>query len=103
LLLLENIVDPIEEDAFIAVASKILARKRYEGNHWDDVIIKYKEVDFGQHLSRLDQSDSNVRIIQKALTRIKSIIPKELGREEMRFQSPHIIDLAPDGWIGKVW
>lgn len=101
LLLLEDIVTPDEEDAFISIATKILARKKYEGNHWDDVIIKYKEVDFGQHLNRLDQTLPEVVLVNSAVTKVQSRIEEALKRSNMEFQSPHVIDLAPDGWIGK--
>lgn len=101
LLLLEDIVTPEEEDAFISIATKILARKKYEGNHWDDVIIKYKEVDFGHHLNRLDQSLPEVVRVNSAITKVKSRIQEALNRSSMEFQSSHVIDLAPDGWIGK--
>lgn len=101
LALLENVIDAEEEAVLIKIVSQILARKRYEGNHWDDVIVKYKEVDLGSHLKRLNQTDPDMVIIQSILTRLKDRISKELQRNSIPFQSPHVIDLASDGWIGK--
>jgi hypothetical protein len=89
------------------------------GNHWDDVIVKYKEVDLEMHLDRAVNGQygseglfakKNVSLVQFKLDNFSAVLRNALSREpfnlsdedtqEMLFQSAHVIDLAEDGWIG---
>ncbi|RYH14506.1 hypothetical protein EON65_33485, partial [archaeon] len=66
------------------------------GNHWDDVISKYKEVDSALY----KQPDS----VQAILTKVENFIKTRMHVENddcLKFISPHLIDLAPEGHIGK--
>jgi hypothetical protein len=68
----------------------------HEGNHWDDVISRYKEVDTGNY----QRTEDVVNIFNKVLSIIQSNM-NILHNESKIFMSPHLIDLAPDGYIGK--
>ena len=61
------------------------------GNHWDDVISKYKEVDLGNY--KLPDNVTSV------FDRVKALINVKLN-EEIKYISPHVIDLAEDGYTG---
>lgn len=64
----------------------------FPGNHWDDVITKYKEVDLANY-----KIPQDVGIV---FEKIRSLISKELSFKN-DFLTPHVIDLAKDGRIGK--
>jgi hypothetical protein len=62
------------------------------GNHWDDVITRYKEVDLANY-----KIPENVDAV---FEKIRKLIKKEILFEK-EFLTPHVIDLAKDGRIGK--
>lgn len=65
------------------------------GSHWDDVISRYKEVD-SANFRRSDE-------VTALLSKIESIVKEHmqiLHDDSSKFISPHLIDLAPDGYIG---
>ncbi|RLN11002.1 hypothetical protein BBJ28_00019077 [Nothophytophthora sp. Chile5] len=83
-------LDVITEDEEQVVAdecSKILRRRRYEEDHWDSVIVKFKEME------RSRWSTETQRILQKL--RDAAILPKGLDY----FPAVHVIELAEDGFI----
>ncbi|KAK1944541.1 Alpha-ketoglutarate-dependent dioxygenase alkB 7 [Phytophthora citrophthora] len=87
---LQVMLDIITEDEEKVVAdecSRILKRRRYEEDHWDNVIIKFKEME------RSRWSTETQRILQKV--REAAILPKELTY----FPAVHVIELAEDGYI----
>ncbi|EEY68255.1 uncharacterized protein PITG_04676 [Phytophthora infestans T30-4] len=87
---LQIMLDVITEDEEKVLAdecSRILKRRRYEEDHWDNVIIKFKEME------RSRWSTETQRILQKV--REVAILPKELTY----FPAVHVIELAEDGYI----
>jgi hypothetical protein len=113
LQLFNDVISEEEEYRIIAYLNPVLARKRYEGelhviiitnasshgdifkgNHWDDVIAKYKEIELS----------SNYKVpfeIESIFRRIEGQIEVALKRDKIHFMSPHVIDLARDGHIGE--
>ncbi|KAJ1425053.1 hypothetical protein B484DRAFT_480399 [Ochromonadaceae sp. CCMP2298] len=91
LILLEDAIDADAERTLSAFLEPLLSRKRYEGNHWDDVIQLYKEVELSNY-----KVPDDVRDI---LASVQRTIERRLGGE-IHFLSPHVIDLAPEGFIG---
>eukprot|EP01031_Cornospumella_fuschlensis_P037160 gene37160-45102_t len=95
LQLFHEIITVDEEAVLMKWIDPIMKRKRYEGNHWDDVISKYKEVDSSWH-----KPPDNVYAI---LNKIEGFIKENMyirNEESLKFISPHLIDLAPEGSIG---
>ncbi|KAL4095342.1 hypothetical protein PRIC1_008716 [Phytophthora ramorum] len=87
---LQVVLDVITEDEEQVVAdecSRILRRRRYEEDHWDNAIVKFKEME------RSRWSTETQRILQKV--REAAILPKELKY----FPAVHVIELAEDGYI----
>ncbi|OWZ21895.1 hypothetical protein PHMEG_0003476 [Phytophthora megakarya] len=87
---LQLMLDVITEDEEKVVAdecSRILKRRRYEEDHWDNVIIKFKEME------RSRWSTETRNILDKV--REAAIVPKELNY----FPAVHVIELAEDGYI----
>ncbi|CAH0487517.1 unnamed protein product [Peronospora farinosa] len=83
-------LDVITKDEELLVAdecSRILKRRRYEENHWDNAIVKFKEME------RSRWSTETLRVLQKV--REATILPKELNY----FPAVHVIELAEDGYI----
>jgi len=87
----QNVIDAAEEKQIVDFLNPVLARRRYEGNHWDDVITKYKEID----LAKYPIPDQ----IQSIFDKIRNHIRKEVSFEK-EFLTPHVIDLSKDGHIG---
>ncbi|ETI38507.1 hypothetical protein F443_15787 [Phytophthora nicotianae P1569] len=85
-LMLDVITDD-EEKVLSDECARILKRRRFEENHWDDVIIKYKEME------RSRWSTETQRILQKV--REVAILPRDLTY----FPAVHVIELAEDGYI----
>ena len=118
LQLLQNVVSEKEHEILINYLSTLLKRRKYEGqlaklhyfllsndtsvinfdvgNHWDDVISQYKEIE----LSRKSLPDEIAAIMDN----LQSIITKSqihsINRFEPTFLQPHVIDLAQSGHIG---
>jgi len=86
-----NIINEFEEKMIMEFLNPVLARRKYEGNHWDDVITKYKEID----LANYPIPDH----VQEIFEKIRAHIRKE-AKFEHEFLTPHVIDLAKDGHIG---
>ncbi|GMF63813.1 unnamed protein product [Phytophthora fragariaefolia] len=87
---LQVLLDVITEDEELVVAdecTRILKRRRYEEGHWDNVIVKFKEME------RSRWSAETQRVLDKV--REASILPKDLDY----FPAVHVIELAEDGYI----
>ncbi|CAI5743038.1 unnamed protein product [Peronospora destructor] len=87
---LQIMLDVITKDEELVVAdecSHILKRRRYEEDHWDNAIVKFKEME------RFRWSAETLRVLQKI--REAAILPKELNY----FPAVHVIELAEDGYI----
>jgi hypothetical protein len=92
LILLEDAINEDDERTLNKFLEPVLSRKRYEGNHWDDVIQLYKEIE----LSNYKVPDN----VTEILASVQQKIERKLGGE-ISFLSPHVIDLAAEGFIGK--
>ncbi|CAI5732932.1 unnamed protein product [Hyaloperonospora brassicae] len=87
---LQVVLDVVTEDEERLVADECtsrLRRRRYEENHWDNVIVKFKEME------RSRWSAETLRILQKV--REAAVLPQELNY----FPAVHVIELAEDGYI----
>ena len=62
------------------------------GNHWDDVILQYKELELGPNNKVPDQ-------VKAIMTKVQRRIEESIGHSAT-FLSPHVIDLSADGYIG---
>jgi hypothetical protein len=69
----------------------ILNVARRVGQHWDDVIQHYKELELVNYRG----SEAVARILRGVENRIASMLQKEI-----KFLPPHVIDLAAEGYIG---
>ncbi|TMW68250.1 hypothetical protein Poli38472_005718 [Pythium oligandrum] len=87
LLVMPEVLTEQEEQIVSDECIKLLRRRRYEEDHWDSVIIKFKEME------RSRWSAETARILDKV--RQAPIIPQDL----VYFPPVHVIDLAEDGYI----
>ena len=70
-----------------------LARLRVlAGNHWDDVIQQYKELE----LANYKVNDTVQSILDEVQDKINKVM-----EESIVFLPPHVIDLSAEGSIGK--
>lgn len=95
LQLYHDIITKDEEELLLLHFDTIFNRKRYEGNHWDDVIQKYKEIELNHNQTSIP-IDVN-RIIAKISDIIKSNCSDSIP--DMLLLSPHVIDLHSEGEI----
>jgi hypothetical protein len=92
-----EVISANEEQQLLKFLSPLLARRQYEGAHWDSVISKYKEIELSPKSYRIPPN------IQEILERMRNLIKEKLKaskKEDVSFLNPHIIDLAEDGHIG---
>jgi hypothetical protein len=90
-----EVISRDEEEMIVKYLAPILARRRYEGNHWDAVISKYKEIELINSYRIPPQ-------VQSTFDRLLDLIREKCQLEKnSTFLSPHVIDLAEDGHIGK--
>lgn len=82
-----DVITEDEEKVLSDECSRILKRRRFEEDHWDNVIVKFKEME------RSRWSSETQRILQKV--RKAAILPQELTY----FPAVHVIELAEDGYI----
>jgi hypothetical protein len=61
------------------------------GNHWDDVIQQYKELEMSNYKAPAEVAAA-IKGVEK---RIESVLAKPIS-----FLPPHVIELSQDGWIG---
>nr|CCA14248.1 conserved hypothetical protein [Albugo laibachii Nc14] len=87
LKLMEEVITQEEEDLLVEECGKYLKRRRMEGNHWDQVIVDFKEME------RSKWSKDSSRIFDKI--RSLPILPKML----QYFPALHVIELAETGYI----
>jgi hypothetical protein len=93
-LIKENIISDLEEQAITRLLQTKLQRKRYEGNHWDSVITKYKETELPLG-ARLQDT-----VVASAMNKVVKFLREATQNLNMDIQTPHVVDLAPDGFIG---
>jgi len=87
LRVMEDIITEDEERVVADEGMKILKRRRYEEDHWDQVIVKFKEME------RSRWSTETKRVLDRI--REAPILPQGLSY----FPAVHVIDLAEDGYI----
>ena len=92
LLIIPEIITEAEEEAIVLFVNPKLQRKRYEGDHWDSVISKYKETEMS--LTKMPTE------VSRAVERITSLIRYTTGFNQMAMMPPHVLDLSADGFIG---
>lgn len=92
LLIVPDIISENEEESILEFVKPKLQRKRYEGDHWDSVITKYKETEMSS--TKVPDSVNNV------IKRLSDIIKESTGESLMQILPPHVLDLAADGYIG---
>jgi hypothetical protein len=93
LLIVPDIISEKEEESILEFVKPKLRRKRYEGDHWDSVITKYKET---------EMSSTNVpNSVNDVIKRLSDLIKDSTAQPMMQILPPHILDLAADGYIGK--
>ena len=93
LILVPDFITVAQENALERFVAPKLRRKRYDGDHWDSVISKYKETE----ISMTENDDEITRII----VHTQSFIKSSVGPSDMVLSPPHVIDLSADGCIGK--
>jgi alkylated DNA repair protein alkB homolog 7 len=87
LLVMPELITEDEERVVADECAQLLKRRRYEVNHWDQVIIKFKEME------RSKWSAETARVLDKV--RAAPVLPTDLTYRP----SVHVIDLAEDGYI----
>ena len=93
LLVIPDIISESEEAAIVSFVQPKLQRKRYEGDHFDGVISKYKETE----MSVINAPGA----ISMAMERIKGVIRETTGVHDMAMMPPHVLDLSAEGFIGE--
>jgi alkylated DNA repair protein alkB family protein 7 len=91
--LIKDVISEEEEATLIEYISSLLKRKRYEGEHWDSVIVRYKELEL--HEGRVMPEGVHV-----VLDRLAKTIKDAYERPVESLQPPHVIDLDSAGRIG---
>lgn len=82
LVLVENFISEEEHSLLVGLCNRKLKRVEFESSHFDSVIRNYRESTF-----------TDLEEKAPAVTRIKQLMP------DVRWQTPHILQLAADGEI----
>ena len=85
-----------EEKAFMEILGPKFQRRRYEGDHWDSVIVAYKET---QLPSLVENPEGYPPVLKSALQRIEAFLRKTTQVENMEILPYHVVDLSNDGHI----
>ena len=99
LLIIPDVISEGAHDRFVKElrASSRLRRKKYEFDHWDNVIVGYREL--GIELNEWSQeSQLEITAIQHQL---EEFLETEKGKlqTDIQFLAPHVIDLKRGGYI----
>ena len=95
--LLPNAISEEEEQALVAYLDPLLRRKRYEGDHWDSVIVQYKEAELRPISAR---GVPMPPLVAAVLSRLHKVISANYRFPVPELQLPHAIDLSREGFIG---
>eukprot|EP00040_Diaphanoeca_grandis_P002289 m.21126 g.21126 ORF g.21126 m.21126 type:complete len:284 (+) comp13268_c0_seq1:86-937(+) len=88
---LQNAVTSAEAEILVNSFAKKLKRKRYEGDHWDGVIINYREFEMGNKEWKPEANE--------IIERLKQNIRDFVGAPFEFLPRTHILDLHENGWI----
>lgn len=99
LSLFYDVITPQEEEKVLAYLTPLLAKRRYEGAHWDSVITRYKEIEL--HPPFDSQATNAYEEVENILNKVRNNIREQCQEPDLKFLSTHCIDLASDGHIGK--
>jgi hypothetical protein len=94
--LIPNVISASEESVLMSYIDPLVKRKRYEGDHWDSVIVSYKEMELLPMSNRGVPMPAEVRVI---LERMHNILRANYKFPIVDFLPPHAIDLASTGHI----
>ena len=86
--LITNIITKEEETELVNECNILFKRRRYQNGHWDDVILKYKEIE-----KTLEQWENPM--VLESLQKVHGFLPTTL----VYLPKVHVIDLASDGYI----
>ena len=90
--IVQNIITPRQAKIITDHLDKVFKRKKYEGNHWDDVIVNYKEIEL--------TSRNTTNEIDSILKPVQELIQKETRTSHKTYLPVHAIDVSDDGKIG---
>ena len=82
-----EIITNEEEDFLCDFLKEKFKKKKYQSNHWDNVISRYREIEF------LENTEA-----EGIFNRLKAKIKEH--HDVKKFLPPHAIDLAANGHIG---
>ena len=86
-----NAISESDEKVLYEFLDPILSKRRYQGDHWDDVISAYKETEINF------PPPPNIQIIfDKQINYLRTY-----RKNKIKIIFPHVIDLDPNGHIGK--
>jgi hypothetical protein len=92
-----DVISPEEEQVVMQYLTPLLAKRRYEGSHWDSVITKYKEIELHPPMSASPAHEQASAVFDKVRHKIRRLCDDP----DMQFLSTHCIDLSKDGHIGR--
>ena len=90
--IVRNIITPHQAKIITDHLEKVFKRKKYEGNHWDDVIINYKEIEL--------TTRNTTNEIDSILKPVQEWIQEETRTTNKLYLPVHAIDVSEDGKIG---
>jgi hypothetical protein len=106
-IFISNVISINEEKLLVAYLNKLLSRRKYEGDHWDDVIQHYKEIEVTKFPPELDSILSRVKQrIGDSIRRNCEMLPRTGDpvnprlHGQLNYLPVHVIDLAATGHIG---
>ncbi|KAF1319626.1 hypothetical protein FI667_g13085, partial [Globisporangium splendens] len=102
LRVMQDVVTEEEELVVAEECMKILKRRRYEEDHWDQVIVKFKEMERSRWSTELTKKHAIACVwlrieTKRILDRLREVPILPQGLEY--FPAVHVIDLAEDGYI----
>jgi alkylated DNA repair protein alkB family protein 7 len=84
-----DLIDEAQAKALLDDITPRLKRRRYEGSHWDSVIVSYKEVEIDE--------DSLSETSRGVLQTVRELAQRHSQKESLKWLPCHVIDLAADG------
>lgn len=84
--LYQNVLTKSQQDSLVKEVEESIRRRRYEGGHWDKVIVNYREIE------KQSWSEDNLKILQR-------VVKSGAFPPGLTFLPIHVLDLAEDGYI----
>jgi len=97
-VIIPDVITPNQEESLVSELEHVLKRRRYSRDHWDAVIVGYKEVE--RPFWSDPENSSTVGVIREQIVEaVRDLAFDDVPTDVKEWLPVHVVDLASDGFI----